>query len=477
LPIRHHSAKLFTFIYKCVNINNYYLTFRFTFMQSLINWIGLKRVLVQIRKHPYITVLIVASLAAGSFLFLKEDPAQEEARASERVVTLADVSDLAEGAAGVAYPTADRDTYVVRAEASGRITRTISTGTKVDTGAIIATIENASERAALTQAQGAYEAARAGAAQSDIGVTDARAALTAAKQDAIADHRSALAVSLNVLYNTVDELFNNPRISPGVRIDASGRAPALNQSRLDLQSQVTAWENDVSLINEGSDVIQITAVLDRASTRISELSSMVNTFITLLSKQKPDGLFSESELARLASEFASAQASLNTQAAALDSAKTALRRSEESVASASIGGTGGEISSANAAVKQALGTYQAAQANYNRTLVKAPFAGIITAQNVVVGDIISVGADIAMIKPDAGVETMRWWHLPLSAVKYTPDSAFVFIVNDQGLIEALEVETGLVTANDLRVTGLKGDEMIVTDVRGLKTGDKVEVAI
>lgn len=444
-------------------------------MQSLIDKISLKRAVAQIKRHPYITILAVAFLAIGSFFFLGDAQAPEAVLNTERVVILADVSDLAEGAVGVAYPTADRDTYVVRAEASGRIMRATSAGTRVEAGTIIVEIDNSSERAALTQAQGAYEAARAGAAQGDIGVTDARAALTAAKQDAVADDRSALSAFLNVLYNSVDELFNNPRISPGVRIDASGRAPSLNQSRLDLQTQVTAWENDVSLINDGSDVSRIIAVLDRSSARIADLSSIVNTFITLLSKQKPDGLFSESELARLSAEFASAQASLNTQAAALDSAKTALRRAEENLASASIGGTGGDISSANAAVKQALGAYQAARANYEKTLVKAPFAGTITAQNVASGDIISVGADIAMIKPDAGVETTRWWHLPLSAVKYTPDNAYVFVVGDRNIIEAIEVETGLVTASDIRITGLSGAESIITDVRGLKAGDEVVI--
>ena len=60
-------------------------------------------------------------------------------------------------------------------------------------------------------------------------------------------------------------------------------------------------------------------------------------------------------------------------------------------------------------------------------------------------------------------------------MKYTPDNAFVFVVNGDNKIESIMVETGLVTANNIRVTGLKGDETIVTDVRGLKTGDQVEV--
>lgn len=435
----------------------------------------INKVVRYVKVHPYLTGTVLLAVLAASLMIFSQDGNQEEVAEVTRQVATINVAELAEGAVGIAYPTASHDTYVVRAEASGRVERAIKAGAKVEAGAVIAEIENASEQAALTQAQGAYEAARAGAAQSDIGVSDARAALTAAKQDAIADDRAARSAFLNVLYNTVDELFSNPRVSPGVRIDASGQAPSLSQARLNLQTKATEWESDLALINEGSDTARITAVLDRSSSRLTELSSMVGTFITLLSKQKPDGAFSESELASLSSEFASAQSSLNTQSATLESAKTALARAEETLASATISGTGGQISAANAAVKQALGTYQAAKANYDKTFVKAPFAGTITAQNVTMGDIINVGTDVAMIKPDAGVETDRWWHLPLSAVKYTPDKAYVFIVNDQNMIEAIEVKTGLVTASDLRVTGLEGDESIIVDVRGLKTGDKVEV--
>ncbi len=446
-------------------------------MRRLLEKAGANKVAPYIKNHPYLTIGILLVILAGGYFTLSQEADQEPVTEITRTVSTISVAELAEGAVGIAYPTAGQDTYVVRAEASGRVDSALKTGTKVEAGAVIVMIENAGERAALTQAQGAYEAARAGAAQSDIGVEDARAALTATKQDAIADDRAALTAFLNVLYNTVDELFSSPRVSPGVRIEASGQAPELNQKRLELQTQATEWQNDINLLNNSSDVLRITAVLDRSTSRVSDLSVMVNTFITLLSKQKPDGVFSESDLARLSSEFAAAQSSLNTQTAALASAKTTLRRAEEAVASASIGGTGGEVSSANAAVKQALGSYQAAQANYSKTIVRAPFSGTITAQNVTVGDIINIGTDVAMIKPDAGVETTRWWHLPLSAVKYTPNNAFVFVVNEQGLIEAVEVETGLVTASDLRVTGLNGDEMIVTDVRGLKAGDKVEVTI
>src|SRR5690606_31872400 len=205
-------------------------------------------------------------------------------------------------------------------------------------------------------------------------------------------------------------------------------------------------------------------------------TEMVDTFITLIPKHQPDTVFTASDLASLSTEFAAARSSLDTQRAALSSAKTALTRAEENVNSASIGGTGGAISSANAAMKQALGAYQAAKAAYDRTIGRAPLAGTITSQNVTVGDISNVGTDVAIIVPEEGVETNRWWTLPLSAVKYTPDSAFVFMVNNDGVIEEVKVETGLVTAGSIKVTGLTGSENVIKDVRGLKVGERVEVA-
>lgn len=431
------------------------------------------------KSHPYraLAALGIIVVVIGAIILSQGKNEEEPVENAKRTVSTMGVADFAEGAVGIAYPTASGDAFVVRAEASGRVTSAAKVGTKVAAGTIVAQIENASERASLTQAQGSYDAARASAAQSDISAEDARAALTSAKQDAIADNRAALSAFTNVLYNTVDELFSNPRTIPGVRIEASGQAPQLGQDRLALTGAIRDWENDLATLTDNTDTTRIITTLDRANSRVADLSALVNSFITLLSRQKADDQFTAAELTALATEFATAQSTLNTQTATLEAAKTSLRRAEEDVNSATIGGTGGEVSAANAQIKQALGVYQAALANYNRTIVRAPFAGTITTQNVKVGDIINTGADVSIIKPDNGVETTRWWHLPLSAVKYTPDNAYVFIVNSENKIEAVEVETGLVTANNIRVTGLKGDETIVKDVRGLKSGDEVEVIV
>lgn len=401
----------------------------------------------------------------------------EPEAAAKRAVELVNVSDFQSGALGLTAPSADGVSFVVRAESNGRVNRVARTGI-VAQGAVLAEIDNAAQRAALLQAQGMYEATLAAAEISNVSAADAATNLVSAKQNAINADRAAFAAFNSVIVNTVDELFADPHSSnhPGVRIGADGRAIEIGRERIALGRAISEWQTGTNALSAEQNSAALGAALDQSIARIDRLSAMVNTFLNLLSRHRPDEVFTESELARLGERFSAAQAALNGQRSALENAKVAVQRAEDAVRTAQIGGTGGQVSAANAQIKQALGSYQAAQAAYNKTIVRAPFAGRVTAFNVAVGDIISYGASVAIIVPDDGVETESSFDLPLSAVKYTPDGALVFVVNGEGAIEAVPVSTGLVTAGAIKVTGLAGDERIVKDVRGLKAGDEVETA-
>lgn len=432
-----------------------------------------------LKTHPYHSGVGALLLLALVVYLLSQGGGNDTgpAESAERQVKTMAVSEYSAGALGVAVPTASGNSFVVRSEANGRVNRAIKPNTKVEQGTIIAELDNSAERASLTQAQGAYEAALAGAARSDVGVVDAKTGLTSAKQGAISADRDALNAWNSVLFNTVDELFINPRINPpGVHVNAEGLATTLNRDRFDLNTVLSDWQKDVNSLSPSANSATLISALDRAISRTDQLASMVDTFITILPKQKTDEIFTAAEISRLSTEFAAARATLNSNRMALESAKSALKLAEEGVNSAEIGGTSSQVSAANAAIKQALGIYQAAKASYDKTLVRAPFNGTVTSLNVTVGDIIGIGTDVSIIVPEEGVETTRWWSLPLSAVKYTPDNAYVFTVDGEDKIVATPVETGLVSANNIKVTGLKGDESIVEDVRGLKSGDKVTVA-
>lgn len=419
-----------------------------------------------------IGLLIVFTLILMSF---GEEESSEEVVEGKRTVEIINASEYQSGALGVVAPTADGNSFVVRAEKGGRVNKVSKVGT-VAQGAVIAEIDNAAERAALLQAEGIYEAALAAANRSDISADDARFALTNAKESVVNANRAALTTWNGVLFNTVDELFSNPRASnPGVRIHASGQASDIGEDRVALGNTLDNWQNDVTTVSANQTTAVLVNTIDTAINRVNELAALVDTFIELLPRHPTDEVFTASEISRLQSSFSTARATLNGQRASLEAAKNNLLRAEESVKSAEVGATGGALSAADAQIKQALGAYRAAQASYNKSIVRAPFAGRITSLNTSVGDIINPGSDVAIIVPNEGVETSSFFNLPLSAVKYTPDGALVFVIDENNVLNTKTVTTGLVTASYVQVEGLTGEERIVKDVRGLKAGETVEV--
>lgn len=431
-------------------------------MQYLYNFKNL------IRAYPYYTglILIVGIVAVGFVLFGNQSGDEDATKETVRKVELIPVSEYSSGALGVAVPTASGDSFVVRSEASGRVKRVVESGVEVKQGTVLAELENASELASLTQAQGAYEAAKASAEQSSFGVEERGETLESAYAEAKVDIRTAFTDVQDVMQNTIETFFNGT-----------------NQAAFDLNEQ--SWEK--RLINyDLEDWKEVTvgalsdnqtmAALSQGANITERVSALVDVIYEHVIDEErgasPDYL---DELATHKSNLSTARATLTSALWTLRDAKISVENAEAALSREEASSLGGSVSAEEARIKQALGNYQSAKASYDKTFVKAPFAGKIISKNIAVGDIINIGADVSIIVPAEGVETARYFELPLSAVKYTPDSAYVFTVEADNSLRAIEVETGLVTTSNIRVTGLNGDETIVRDVRGLKVGELVEV--
>jgi multidrug efflux pump subunit AcrA (membrane-fusion protein) len=61
--------------------------------------------------------------------------------------------------------------------------------------------------------------------------------------------------------------------------------------------------------------------------------------------------------------------------------------------------------------------------------------------------------------------------IPISALKLTPDGAFVFTVTASSTLKSIPVQEGAILGEEIQIiSGLRGDEDIVIDARGLKAG-------
>lgn len=83
----------------------------------------------------------------------------------------------------------------------------------------------------------------------------------------------------------------------------------------------------------------------------------------------------------------------------------------------------------------------------------------------------TVRMDLQKIAPESSI-----MQLPLSAVKLQGDAAYVYLVNDEGLVEKREVTIGDISANKIEVVSLTEEGLrVIDDARGLKEGQEVLV--
>jgi multidrug efflux pump subunit AcrA (membrane-fusion protein) len=431
---------------------------------SLVQKYGKRNVIVGL------VLLLVALISLGFSFVGDSDVAPEEApvTAVTRTVLLYTIS-LADD--GTAVRTADGNAFIVRAESGGRVERVAKVGDTVARGAIVAQVENSAERAAVLQAQGAYEAALAGASASDVGSGSADRAYTEAVTQAQNTTRGAFASTDDILRNTVDQVFSQPDTNiPGLKIDGQGRANDLSKERVVLEMRFDAWRNRLNATAD-EDVMEL---LEEAVSDTERLNSFVVTLTSLLSDD--DALDTATELEALRSDFAQARTALTGVLSSLSGARSSLIAAESAKEQAEIAGTTGTVSLGDAQVKQALGVLLSARAALGKTAVKTPVAGTVTAVSTSVGDIITIGSDVVFVASDAPMEmgTEDTITVPLTAVKFTPTKAFIFTVQG-GKLVAHEVETGSVTTKSITISGRGGVDDIVLDVRGLKEGDAVVV--
>lgn len=372
---------------------------------------------------------------------------------------------------GTAVRTADGNAFIVRAESGGRVERMAKVGDIVARGAIVAQVENSTQRAAVLQAQGAYEAAQAGASVSDIGNTSAINVYNEAATRALTTYRTAFASADTVLRGTVDDVFSQPDSrSPGVRIN-SGRPLILSKERVALETIFTTWGASLQTISSEN----VPALLDTAESNAGRLRSFIETLSIILADDQAMGPTKEQgdELDTLRTDFAEALQTINATLQTISNARAAYVSAESAKEQSGIAGTTGTVSLASAQVKQALGVLESARAALEKTSVKTPIAGTVTAASISVGDIISIGSDVVFVASDETVTaTEGTATVPLTSVKFTPSKAYVFTVNE-GKLVAHEVKTGSVTSNSIAISGTEGITAIVLDVRGLKDGDAV----
>lgn len=354
------------------------------------------------RKRSLIAVISLFIVFIGFKMFAGKAPETEEVATQPTQVEVLSVAELG---ANASFDTVGKVEAVseanLQAEAGGRVTAVnVKVGDAVSAGAVLATIENSAQRAALVQAQGSYEAALAASAQSGVGVNEAATALTNAKNAAVNTYRQSYNTVNNMVYTNLDVFFSNPQGSvPGLKID--GNAAFMNSERIAYQTLLPEWQERSNSITPESNLV---SELGYAKARVERTISFVDAFITIFNQAGSVGGYTEAELQSYSASFTAHRATLISTRSSIDAALSGIASAEDAVRRAELAASGGQVSASDAQVKIALGSLQAAQANYQKTIVRSPIQGVVNAFYLKTGDYTSPSQPAGIVANNNGLQ-------------------------------------------------------------------------
>jgi len=484
-----------------------------------------------------IAVLLAVLLVALFMLLGGSKP--QSATNSLRTVTLESVGALSGNGSSVSVIGTVRSVSEAQVLAqSGGTVRRVHTqiGSRVPAGFVIAELENASERAVVLQAQGAYEAALASRSITLLQADNTSASLSETERSVRNTYRSVYTTVDNALENYVDPLMS------GVdRVSTVGAD--LTEQRAEIRNLMNQWRYSLERAESESPEV----LLARAEEASRAVTEFLGELARAVNSNNSDATATQrSGVATARTSIDSVLATLSTQRDALRAAQTAADVADRQTTS-----TDSRTAGADASVKQALGSLRLAQANLEKTIVRAPIAGTVNFLPIRVGDyatsfqhvatvanngslevvayvsegdreLISVGEKVTVEDDHQGVitsiapaldpttkrievriavtggeglvngqsvriafrnvvaseaPTQGPVLLPLAAVKLRTDDRVVYTVDDAGRLVAVQVEIGEVRGDRIEILSpLPLEVRIVTDARGLAEGQQVNVA-
>ncbi len=506
---------------------------------------------------------------AAAFVIIRGTALNAEPEIQIHSVEVKSVAELSSGTTPLSLvgSVSSKSEATVRAERSGQVIGVYaSLGQSIAAGTIAAEIENASERAAVLQAEGGLDAARANLAKTTGGVRseqrstletnvdNAIVALESARSGALTTLLSAYASVNSGIRGTTDKMFTNAGLS-GSTFNIVSSDSALTsevENTRNVLSQYLAREAAASASLTSSSNLETEITTAQAEVRAAR--NFLDLVVSALNKGIQTPAVSASAIATYLAEATAVRTSLTSTLSALSnatqsisSAQSALDVARNNLEQGVTGGQTEDVSAAKAAVKQAQGGLAAARANLEKTIIRAPISGTINSFSLKRGDYvqtsspvltvannnsleviayvsendareISVGQDVS-IERATGVVTrvapaldpvtkkievrigvnepeglingqsvlvsitrtqlssgdISRITIPISAVKVESDRTVVFTV-DAGVLVAHEVGLGALLGDRVVVsTGLTLDMHIVTDARGLRESEKVEI--
>lgn len=307
-------------------------------------------------------------------------------------------------------------------ERSGRIAQIYrKDGSAVAKGDALIRLENDDMYANVLQAQATLAVEQAtldqlkkGARDESIAVSEtkvrsAETSLAEAKKNLGNAVQDAFTKSDDAVRNQVDDLFSNPRSSsPLLVVNADIQLKTnVEWERFAIEKALIDWENALAEDTLSETILSVDSVhnnLDMVQSFLNDMSLIVNDLkpISGLSSTVIDTYKAGILAAR--TNVHTAITNLNTSEEKLSTAQSALEVASQELVLVQAPATQEDIAAQEARVQSANSQVANTQAQLRKTVLTAPFSGVVTKQDARVGEIISTGVPIVSLVSDSAFQ-------------------------------------------------------------------------
>ncbi len=277
-------------------------------------------------------------------------------------------------------------------------------GSLVNVGSVIASIDADDIRASIMQREAALAnqearlvSARQGARPEEIavaqaGVDSATTALTQANS-AVADAiRDAYVKADDAVRVQVAQFVASPKTAnPKLNFESSNSQLAFDMlgALVASESTLAAWQADNALLSAQTD---LTSSVAKAQASVTQIAALLAKASAVLSSAIPGGTVSQTSLDLYAADIAGARAAMSASTNAIQAAVTAQKNAAAAVETAKknltlkkVGPVASDIAAQEAQVRAAEADLANARALLSKTMIVAPFTGILTKMDAKVG--------------------------------------------------------------------------------------------
>lgn len=384
------------------------------------------------------------------------------------VVQVATVAELSNGSALLPLigTLESQSEATIQTERSGQVTAVnYGLGDRVAPGAVIASIENRSEVAAIASARAGVQAAQANLTglESEL----ARSSGTTAS-DALNAWKSAYGVADNAVNNQTDVFFENDRGQFPHFLLSTNNDDRLEASRAQVADALETWQRDLNDVTVTDNLLphltQARESLSLIQTFLNDLAQAVNRTPTSAGGSV---VATEGDRAALAAARSSIDGVLASTIGMEDNVRESLAISGGTALS---GENATRIAAATAGLNQARAALASASASYEKTLIRAPIAGVISMIELDYGNYVGMGVPVVTITNAGSLEVVTF--ITENDTEFVTPGAEV-TVDEKYQGRVTRVSPGLNLANkkiEVRI-GLLGD------VTGLSAGQTVSVKL